>query len=234
MKKLEKQLGDKTFDIVLDIATRDGAFIKKLIKSMKSYNKVIGIDISDEGFSKMSEEFCHDNRIDFKVMDGCRTDFPDNYFDMVCISNSLHHIEDISMLLKEMIRIKKKDGLILINELPSDGQDGPYLTHALVHKLDCLIDTYSGKYHRLTYTHEEIMNFVKNENIEIVEAFDDVESNSTKNEAIAKRANGASAKINKFENTSHYEELNKVVLDIEKNYQVHGANTAFQYIVIGK
>lgn len=234
MKILEKQLGDRKFDTVLDIATRDGAFIKKLVKYMKNYNKIIGIDISDNGFSKMSDEFREDNRIEFKVMDGCATEFPDNSFDLVCISNSLHHIEDVSLLLKEMMRIKKEDGLILINELPEDRQEGASLTHALVHKLDCLIDTYSGKYHRLTYTHDDILGFVKNEKIQIIEEFDDVESNTVKNEAIAKRAENAFSKINKFENTCYFDELSKVAMEIEKTYNEYGANTALQYIIIGK
>ena len=67
-----------------------------------------------------------------------------------------------------------------------------------------------------------------------MEEFDDVESNPVKNEAIAKRAENAFAKINKFENTYYFQELKGVAMEIENNYRKHGANTAIQYIVIGK
>ena len=48
MKILEKKLNDRRFDTILDIATRDGAFIKKIVKYVKEYDEIIGIDISDE------------------------------------------------------------------------------------------------------------------------------------------------------------------------------------------
>ncbi|HBC97501.1 MAG TPA: hypothetical protein DC034_11990, partial [Clostridium sp.] len=105
MSKLNEKLSGFKFGKIIDIATRDGAFIKRLSKNLHGYDEIIGIDISSERFEKARKNFAEDKRIKFEIMDGYNTSFPDNYFDLVCISNSLHHVEDINALLKEIVRI---------------------------------------------------------------------------------------------------------------------------------
>lgn len=234
MNGLNEKLHNMKFGTILDIATRDGAFIKRLSRNLSGYDEIIGIDISTDGLARAKAEFAGNNKIRFEVMDGYHTSFPDKCFDLVCISNSLHHMKDIPALLKEIMRIKKDDGLILISEMPADGQLGSSLTHALIHNLDCLIDTYSGIYHRPTYSHKEIYDFVSEAGIEIVDDFDDVEVNPLKNKAIEVRVEKALIKVNECKNSVNYEELHKVAIKIQENYNNYGANTAFQYIIFAK
>lgn len=234
MKKLNEKLADKKFGKIIDIATRNGAFIKKITKSLSAYDEVVGIDISDKGFEKARAEFQGNEKVRFEVMDAYNTDFPDGYFDLVCISNSLHHMEDIPSLLKEMKRIKSKDGLIIINELPSDHQVGASLTHALIHNLDCVIDTYNGTYHKNTYSHKEISDLISQAGLEILDDFDDVENNQVKNKAIEERVAKAFLKVDKFKDSQVYEKFHKLAMEIQENYDKYGANTAIQYIIFAK
>lgn len=234
MKGLNEKLCNMKFGSVLDIATRDGAFIKRLVNNLREYDEIIGIDISNEGFTKTETEFAGNDKIRFQVMDGCHTNFPNKYFDLISISNSLHHVNDIPALLKEILRIKKDDGVILISEMPADGQSGSSLTHALIHNLDCLIDTYSGVYHHQTYTHKEILKFVYDAGIMIIDEFDDLEVNLLKNESIAKRVDKALTKVNAWKNSENYEELHKASMEIQQNYNNYGASPAFQYIIFAK
>lgn len=234
MKNLNEKLSNKKFGRILDIATRDGSFIKRLNKNLRGYDEIVGIDISDQEFAKAKDTFAGNNKIKFEVMDGCHTNFPDKYFDLVCVSNSLHHVNDIPALLKEMLRIKKTDGSILISEMPADGQSGSSLTHALIHNLDCMIDTYLGVYHHPTYSHKEIAEFVSEAGINIVDEFDDVEINPTKNEAIAARVDKALIKVNECKNASNYENLHNMAMKIHENYNDYGVNTAVQFIIFAK
>ncbi len=234
MKNLNDKLCNMKIGTILDIATRDGAFIKQLVNNLNEYDEIIGIDISNDGFAKAETEFAGNNKVKFQVMDGCHTNFPDKYFDLVCISNSLHHIKDIPALLKEILRIKKDEGMIIISEIPADGQSGSSLTHALIHNLDCLVDTYYGIYHHQTYLHKEILKFVSDAGLMIVDDFDDLEVNSLKNEAIAKRVDKALIKVNKLKNSENYEELHEIAMKIQENYNNYGASPAFQYIIFAK
>lgn len=234
MSKLNGKLSNFKFGKILDIATRDGAFIKRLSKNLHGYDEIIGIDISSEGFEKARKNFAEDKRIKFEIMDGYNTSFPDNYFDLVCISNSLHHVEDINALLKEMVRIKKDDGFILISELPADGQTGASLTHAMIHELDCMIDTHHGIYHHPTYSHKEIVEFLEEAGINIVDDFDDLEIDLSKNSKLIPRVEKALIKVEECKNADNHEELYQMAININENYSKYGANTAIQYIIFGK
>lgn len=234
MKKFNEKIKDKKFGKIIDVATRNGGFIKKITENLGAYDEIVGIDICDKGFEKARKEFEGNDKIRFEIMDAYHTDFPDSYFDLVCISNSLHHMEDIAGLLKEMKRIKKDDGLIIISELSSDGQFGPSLTHSLIHNLDCIVDTYNGVYHHQTYSQKEIREFVLESDLKIIDDFDDVENNKVKNKAIEERVNKSFEKVNKFKSSEFYEELYNLAREIQENYNKHGANTAVQYFIFAK
>ena len=93
MKKLEKKLSEIVGGNVLDVATGSGEFIQ-LIKSFKSFDKITAID-TEEKFGKYIKKRFPDDNIEFLKMDSSKLDFPDEYFDTVCISNSLHHMKEL-------------------------------------------------------------------------------------------------------------------------------------------
>jgi SAM-dependent methyltransferase len=89
---------------VLDLGCGSGIFSEKF---QKKFNKeVIGIDIVDKRVSQ----------IPFRLYDGKRIPFPENFFDLVIISFVLHHTKDPISILKEAKRVGKR--IIIFEDLP--------------------------------------------------------------------------------------------------------------------
>ena len=86
-------------DIGLEVGTGTGSS-KKFI-----HNK--NLKISD---------FSDHEHLDYKNIDALNTKFNDNSFDYVIASHVLHHVPYPIKFLKEMHRILKKDGKLIINE----------------------------------------------------------------------------------------------------------------------
>ncbi len=94
-------------------------------------------------------------------MDGAAMDFADGEFDMVCISNSLHHIEDVQSVLKEMYRVLRPGGVFILQEMFSDGeQTEAQVNHILTHHWSARVDNLDGTYHRETFSREEIRSSI--------------------------------------------------------------------------
>lgn len=100
---------------VLDYCCGEGATTLKLAE--KGIN-VIGIDLSSESLKKAKEEAQKkglNNRVSFLVMDGEKTEFEDNYFDLIICFGVLHHL-DIRKAYLELARILKKEGKVICTE----------------------------------------------------------------------------------------------------------------------
>lgn len=70
--------------------------------------EVFGIDIKDMRISDTP----------FKIYDGEKIPFPDNYFDVVLSAYVLHHIDDQRSVLKEIKRVVK-DKIIIFEDVPN-------------------------------------------------------------------------------------------------------------------
>jgi SAM-dependent methyltransferase len=79
---------------------------------------VVGIDISpvavEQGRARAASEHLED-RIEFRVMDAERLDFPDRTFDLVCGSAVLHHL-DLSLAYPEIARVLRPGGSAIFVE----------------------------------------------------------------------------------------------------------------------
>ena len=79
-----------------------------------------GIDLSDT-MLQVAESNSRDEGVSnlIRFEKGSATDlpFPDNSFDAVYCHNMLHHVPDIPLAIKEMMRVTKDDGALLIRDL---------------------------------------------------------------------------------------------------------------------
>lgn len=156
VRKISSQLKQVSGGRILDIATGDGDFIKMLLNALKDFESVIGVDISKDQLQVAKDRFQND-RIKFYEMNAEQLKFPDEFFDTVCISHSLHHMPNIPLVLGEMKRVLKPDGYFIAQESYCDGeQTEAQKTDILVHHLDAEIDSLLGIYHRKTFTQKEI------------------------------------------------------------------------------
>jgi SAM-dependent methyltransferase len=102
----------------LDIGCNNGLLARAIAKVVDA-NKVCGIDIDvyPEPLIKTSIP------INIKKYDGCNIPFEDNTFQFVTIFQTLHHIDNIKHLLRDIHRVTKKGGYLMIKEHNSDSDN---------------------------------------------------------------------------------------------------------------
>lgn len=123
-KKAIKKLNKNTKDI-LDIATGTGDFAITAAKYTNA--QITGIDIS-EGMLKIAENKIHNKnlkeRISLTLADSENLPFDDNQFDAITAGFGVRNFEDREKGLKEIYRVLKKEGMLIILE-PSSPQYFP-------------------------------------------------------------------------------------------------------------
>ena len=154
---------------ILDIATGTGDFINTLMKTLKSYNSFIGIDILAKDLESAKKRF-KDQPVELLEMNAESLEFSNNSFDTVSMAYALHHIDKIDKTLAEIQRVLKPGGNLIIQEEFSDGnQTEAQKTNLLQHTWDAEIDTQLGKTHKPTLAKHEITELVGNLQLEQVE-----------------------------------------------------------------
>lgn len=157
MKNLKEQLSKFKGARILDIGTGRGSFIQMIMAVNNDYTEIIGIDNSDKVI-EMAEKSFSDSRISFRKMDVDDMTFDKNTFDVVCLSNSMHHMSDINDCIDKMAEMLKDDGILIFNEMISDNKDDMQMTHTYMHHFWAEIDRLSGVVHKETMTRQEILD----------------------------------------------------------------------------
>ncbi len=234
MKKLEKKLAEIIGGNVLDVATGAGEFIQ-IIESFHSFEKITAID-KEEKFGKYIRKKYPQNNIEYKKMDASQLDFPDEHFDTVCISNSLHHMENLEEVLAEMKRVLKTNGQFIINEMFCNFQDKAQISHVKLHHWFADIDELQGIFHKKTYKKEEIKSIVSNLDLsalDIIEYRFPIENPKDEKliDQMNKTINSGLEKLKKIEGS---ENLISEAENISKYIQQNGFASACSLFAAGK
>lgn len=96
---------------VLDVACGAGYFPEKLAGVYSPQTKIFGTDLSDVAL-KLAGERCPG--LEFKLAPAEALPYEPETFDAVTCLGSLEHFLDIPASLKEMGRVMKKDGMMLV------------------------------------------------------------------------------------------------------------------------
>ncbi len=170
--EVRTKLGTITGGDVLDVGTDNGDFINVLMKTLKGYNSFTGIDISEEDIKKAKDRF-QDAPVNFIVMNAESMTFQDNQFDTVCISYSIHHLENIDAVLSEMYRVLKPGGYFIMQEMYSDGeQTEAQIADMDIHHLNVKIDTLLGIPHFASLTRQQLRNFITKIGLRDIEVYE--------------------------------------------------------------
>lgn len=112
-QKAAKFLNLPTPQKILDVATGTGA---QAFELAKLGHDVVGIDLSPEMLAQANKKLTLSLSLRFLRADGTRLPFKDNTFDASSISLGLHDMpyEIDVLVLQEMKRVTKKNGMILI------------------------------------------------------------------------------------------------------------------------
>jgi ubiquinone/menaquinone biosynthesis C-methylase UbiE len=107
---LIKELEGRSFKTLLDVGCGNGIFLSMVLNKFDV--EVSGIDISP-GMIEKSKELL-DSRADLKVGDSEHLPWNDGSFDVVTCSASFHHYPNPELVLKEMRRVLRPDGILMI------------------------------------------------------------------------------------------------------------------------
>lgn len=151
---------------VLEIGIGKGDFMERLIECFDKNTSFIGIDVVDEYVETAQERF-NDYNLQSIKMSADELDFGEGVFDLVCISNTLHHLEDPNKVIEEMKRVVKADGYILIHEMICDEQNPKQEVHVGIHHFCADIDRENGIFHNYTYATSSLVELINDLGLKI-------------------------------------------------------------------
>ncbi len=235
MKILKDKLSKLSGGRILDVGTGRGEFIKLLSENIGHYDQIVGID-SHQGILIEAKEKLEIRNVELFQMDADRMTFEDESFDMVCLSNTLHHLSDIEGVINEMKRVLKHGGLFIINEMFCDQQNEAQMSHVLVHHIGADIDMITNRmHHQYTYKKEAILEIAHVNSIQIVDTFefkydDEVNRNEDYHDEIYQFL---IEKLSTIQQSSRYDEIKNRIEDAKKWTHTYGFAGATQMIMIG-
>jgi len=236
MKNLFKHtLGDIPGGRVLDVATQEGGFIRILTENLKSYGEIFGIDTNEQALKTAANNF-EGEKIHFIQMDAERSGFENECFDLVCISASLHHLDNIPFVLAEMKRVLRLGGRFILIEMHSDGQTETQLTSVQLHHWIADVDTATGRLHNRTLPRQAFVDYVKSLGLNNVKFhdFDNLDSGPMNEEGIKFLEGVIDRYIQRAEGVSSYKELKKRGEALRNRLHEVGANREPVLLAIGE
>lgn len=244
-KKLQGLSGGR----ILDIATGSGDFIDTLMKMLKNYDCFVGIEISGKDLEFAEKRF-EGRPAEFLKMDARYLRFEDNSFDTVCMSYSLHHLENIDRVLAEIKRVLKPGGYFLVQEeFRNNEQNEAQKTDILRHHWNSEIDSLLGTFHRKTYPKQkikEIMDSLRLSELEIFESthavrcltcdrkFDCEEKGEITVDQFAKEIDDNLRRLDKQVDLQTLERLRKEGEKLKARMRKYGAANASNLFFIGR
>jgi len=162
-RRLAKLLTDDT-RVVLDIATGTGDLAIEILKH-KPHSKVYGIDFVPrmlEYARVKTAGLSRNEKINFCIGDGTFLPFADDSFDAAVIAFGLRNIPDRSGALKEMVRVVRPGGKVLVLEMTFSGNLGlrPFFDWYLNRMIPFVGGLISGNPGAYRYLPDSIQDFL--------------------------------------------------------------------------
>lgn len=117
--EFRKRIPKKKEMKILDVGTGFGSVVSFLAKTLPKTSKVWTIDPSEEILANARKKLADEKldsriQIEFVKADASKLSYDDNYFDAVVSAMVLHHLENLDAVLKEVVRVAKVGGRILL------------------------------------------------------------------------------------------------------------------------
>ncbi len=170
MEQLKSFFNGKSIKNILDIGTGAGDFVKVLDDTFGDSVAIVGTDPGEQWLKEARERFPKEH-IQFIRMEGEKLGFNDDSFDVVSISNALHHLKDIEQGFSEMKRVLKPNGWVVINEISDGDLNEAQENQKMLHHFKSFVDRLHGISHKKTWTKEEIVDIVKENGVDVQLSF---------------------------------------------------------------
>jgi ubiquinone/menaquinone biosynthesis C-methylase UbiE len=154
---LRKMIVINGIDKALEIGCGNGHGAK-LIKKFFNPRNIVGIDL-DERMIRLAKKRNNDQSISFLVMDASKLNFPDKHFDAIFDFGMIHHVANWKDCLKELKRVLKDDGKIILEDLSSD---------TFKTSLGRIMKLLSDHPYADMYSIEDFLNYMKSIGFEII------------------------------------------------------------------
>jgi SAM-dependent methyltransferase len=209
-----RDLGD-----YLDVACGEGEFTERLLEAAAGYRSARGIDPDEESLATARGLFeGHFGNVFFETGDAHHLKIEEGRFDTVSISNALHHVRGPQVVLKELRRVLRPRGVLVVNEMIQDGLAPDQENARDLHHLKARIDRLKGIEHRETYTADELRALLKLDDPSAAPA---VELETTEYpdpddpETLSGRLEFLEAYVELAEGTEEYADLRKAALRLK-------------------
>jgi ubiquinone/menaquinone biosynthesis C-methylase UbiE len=221
---------------ILDVATGNGNFVSFLLEGLPAFDEIVGIDTSEKAGTTFTDTFKDQPHVRFEKMDAAKMDFPKASFDIVCISNSLHHMLDPQPVLDEMKRVLKPGGHFLVAEMYRDNQTETQMTHVLMHHWWGAIDTAKGIVHNQTYTRQQLLGIVSALGLQEIAIHDlsDLGEDPKDPETIKYLTDVVDQYLQRMEGLPGEDNLRTCGLELRQRVEEVGFHSATSLLFIGK
>ncbi len=144
---------------VLDVACGTGIFAEMLLQDYPNL-EIIGVDISSE-MLKIAKQKCQNySNVEFYQSSVSCLPFDNNNFEYVICANAFHYFDDPITALREMKRLVKPNGQIIILDWCRD-----YLTMKICDLILKLVDPS----HKNCYSQAELSQFLASTELQIID-----------------------------------------------------------------
>ncbi len=128
---------DRRAGNVLDVGCGTGEFMLRLKEERNDLN-IFGVDLSSDMISVAKKKATPCKNMDFRVGDVEHLPYDDNYFDYVTCSHSFHHYPHKGTAVREIFRVLKNNGSVMIIDGYKDGMLGKFIFDFVVkrHEID--------------------------------------------------------------------------------------------------
>lgn len=231
MEKLINFFQEREVNSILDVGTGSGDFVA-VLKNVFPKAEITGIDPNKDSLIEAGKKYPD---VTFSEMTSEKLEFEDNYFDLFSISMALHHLPDIQASLKEMQRVVKNGGWIIVNELFSDNLNPAQEVHKMFHHFRSGIDRLTGISHNETFKKEQILEMIKKSGIKIQFYFE----NNTGTDLIAvegeleARIDKMKQHLEKIKGWPQYENYKNKIEEFRVKAVKHGFQPATRVVVVG-
>ncbi len=232
MKQLKDFFADKKVSKILDAGTGTGDFIT-ILQDVFPKAEIIGIDPNTDSLYEAAKAY---PELLFAEMSAEKLEFADNSFDLASISMALHHLPDIQKALKEIQRVVKPGGWIIVNELFSDNLSPAEEVHKMLHHFRSKIDRLTGVSHNETFKKEEIKDIVKAAGIVVLFDFENtIEPISNDNsDDLEKRMEKMKLHLEKIKGRPEYEIFKPQVKEFKNAALKYGFQSPTRIVLVGK
>lgn len=234
MRKLQNLFKSYSGAKILDVGTGNGNFIRILMDLDDGFDSIVGIDVLNSAITACNANF-NDERLEFIKMNILNSGFEDDSFDIISLSNSLHHLKDIERTLLEMERILAPGGILIFCEMMSNNLSKSQKSHLHMHHFAAEIDRERGATHFETFSDKEILkHLTEKSKLDIKDVWEFV---TPKTEKVSEKEfewlfETIDRVQEKIEGTEKIEYYRKKADKVKKYIRKNGFDSATQIIVV--